>query len=57
MPIGSDQLVAFRADGQDIFFRVGKESRCRAGDDIALAVNTDRLHLFDGETSRSLLWA
>ena len=57
MPIGSDQLVAFRADGQDIFFRVGKESRCRAGDDIALAVNTNRLHLFDGETSRSLLWA
>jgi multiple sugar transport system ATP-binding protein len=56
MPIGSDQLVGFRADGQDIFFRVGKESRYRAGDDIALAVNTNRLHLFERETSRSLLW-
>jgi multiple sugar transport system ATP-binding protein len=56
MPVGSDQLVGFRTDGQDIFFRVAKESRYRPGDEIALAVNTNRLHLFDRGTTRSLLW-
>jgi multiple sugar transport system ATP-binding protein len=57
MPVGSDQLIGFRADGPDIFFRVAKEGRYRAGDHIALAVNTNRLHLFDRDTTRSLLWA
>ena len=57
MPMGSDQLVGFRADGQEIFFRVGKEARYRAGDAIALAVNVNRLHLFDRDTLRSLPWA
>jgi multiple sugar transport system ATP-binding protein len=56
MPVGSDQLVGLRAEDQDVFFRVAKESRYRAGDDIALGVNLNRLHVFDRDTTRSLLW-
>ena len=56
MPVGSDQLVGLRADDQDVFFRVAKESRYNAGDDIVLAVNLNRLHVFDKATMRSLVW-
>ena len=56
MPVGSDQLVGLRADDQDVFFRVAKESRYSAGDEITLAVNQNRLHVFDTATERSLVW-
>jgi multiple sugar transport system ATP-binding protein len=54
MPVGSDQLVGLHAD-HDVFFRVAKESRYRAGDKIVLGVNVDRLHVFDKRTTESLL--
>ena len=56
MPVGSDQLVGLRADDQDVFFRVAKESRYGAGGEITLGVNVNRLHVFDKDTTRSLLW-
>jgi hypothetical protein len=54
MPVGSDQLVGLHA-AEDVFFRVSKESRYRAGDEIVLGVNVDRLHVFDKHTTESLL--
>ncbi len=56
MPVGSDQLVGLRVEGEDVFFRVAKESRYVAGDDIVLAINVNRLHVFDKDTTRSLVW-
>jgi multiple sugar transport system ATP-binding protein len=54
MPVGSDHLVGLHAD-EDVFFRVAKESRYRAGDEIELGVNVERLHVFDKRTTQTLL--
>jgi multiple sugar transport system ATP-binding protein len=43
-------------EGKRLFCRVGKELRHREGDNVALAVNTHRLHLFDKASGRSLVW-
>jgi multiple sugar transport system ATP-binding protein len=56
MPGGADQTVSLRIGARDVFFRVGKESRCRSGEPAGFAVSPHRLHLFDRETKRSLLW-
>ena len=51
MPVGSDQLIGLHAD-EDMFFRVAKESRYRAGDEIVLGLNVNRLHVFDTRIAR-----
>jgi multiple sugar transport system ATP-binding protein len=56
LPIGSDQFLGVDVDGASVFVRVGKEFHHRAGENIMLAVNTGRLHLFDKETGKSLVW-
>jgi len=56
MPIGSDQFLNMKLEGEELFFRVGKETRHRNGEEVTLAANLDRLHLFDPETEKSLLW-
>ncbi|HEY9162973.1 MAG TPA: TOBE domain-containing protein [Magnetovibrio sp.] len=56
MPVGSDQFLSMRVEGKEVFFRVGKEIHHRNGENVALAVNVNRLHLFDKETQKSLLW-
>lgn len=56
LPIGSDQFLNMKLEGEELFFRVGKETRHRNGEEVTLAANLDRLHLFDPETEKSLLW-
>jgi len=56
MPIGSDQFLNMKLEGEELFFRVGKETRHRNGEEVTLAANLDRLHLFDQDTQKSLLW-
>ena len=56
LPVGSDQFLGIEAEGKRLFCRVGKELRHREGDNVALAVNTHRLHLFDKASGRSLVW-
>ncbi len=56
MPIGSDQFLNMKLEGKELFFRVGKETRHGNGEEVTLAANLDRLHLFDPETQKSLLW-
>jgi multiple sugar transport system ATP-binding protein len=55
MPIGSDQYLSMKLEGLELFFRVGKESRHRSGEEVTLAANLDRLHVFDPHTAESLL--
>lgn len=56
MPIGSDQYLNMKLEGEELFFRVGKENRHRNGEEVFLAANLHRLHLFDPATGQSLLW-
>jgi multiple sugar transport system ATP-binding protein len=56
LPVGSDQFLGLEAEGKLLFCRVGKELHHREGENIALAVNTNRLHLFDKASGQTLLW-
>lgn len=55
MPVGSDQYLSMRVDGKEVFFRVGKEIHHKNGENVSLAINVNRLHIFDKETEASLL--
>ncbi len=56
LPVGSDQFLGVEVEGRPLFFRVGKEMQHRDGDNVALVVNVNRLHLFDRKDGRSLVW-
>jgi multiple sugar transport system ATP-binding protein len=43
-------------EGTRLFFRLGKEVHHKDGDNAELAVNLNRLHLFDKQTTQSLVW-
>lgn len=56
LPVGSDQFLGFDLAGVDLFFRVGKDLAHALGDDVALSVDLNRLHLFDKDSGETLLW-
>jgi multiple sugar transport system ATP-binding protein len=56
LPIGSDQFLGLELEGQELFFRVGKDLRHATGEVAALAVDVNRLHIFDPDSGKSLLW-
>jgi len=56
LPIGSDQFLGLELEGEELFFRVGKDLRHATGETAALAVDVNRLHIFDPDSGRSLLW-
>jgi len=56
LPVGSDQFYEMEVEGVRLFFRLGKEVQHKEGDNAELAVNLNRLHLFDKQTSQSLVW-
>ncbi len=56
LPMGSEQYVSMTIEGTEAFFRLGKEHKHKGGDNISLDINRNRLHVFDQETERSLLW-
>jgi multiple sugar transport system ATP-binding protein len=53
-PLGSDTLLLIQAGGSEIVARVPPQTGVRPGDPLSLAVDVDRLHLFDAATGRSL---
>ncbi|MBD1548471.1 ABC transporter ATP-binding protein [Roseibium aggregatum] len=55
MPVGSDQFLGLKVEGEELFFRVNKDLRHDYGDRIRLSANTARLHVFDAETEASLI--
>ena len=55
LPIGSDQFLGMELEGNELFFRVGKDLHHTAGETIALAVDVKRLHVFDPESGQTLL--
>jgi len=56
LPMGSEQYLSMTIEGTEVFFRLGKEHKHKDGDSVSLEVNRNRLHVFDKETRRSLLW-
>ena len=56
LPVGSDQFLEVEVEGAPLFFRVGKEGQHKAGDNLTLKVNLNRLHLFDKQDGRSVVW-
>jgi multiple sugar transport system ATP-binding protein len=56
LPMGSEQYLSMTIEGTEVFFRLGKEHKHKDGDKVSLEVNRNRLHVFDKETGRSLLW-
>jgi len=56
LPVGSDQFFELEVEGAKLFVRLGKEAQHGVGDNAALGVNLNRLHLFDKQTSQSLVW-
>ncbi|MFW5330351.1 ABC transporter ATP-binding protein [Hydrogenophaga sp. ZJX-1] len=57
LPVGSDQFLEMEVEGSKLFLRLGKECRYREGDSASLTINANRLHLFDKQSTQSLLWA
>jgi multiple sugar transport system ATP-binding protein len=55
LPVGSDHYLGMRVGGAELFFRVNKDRQHGYGEQIALAANTNRLHLFDAETGANLV--
>jgi multiple sugar transport system ATP-binding protein len=56
MPVGSDQYLSMRVNDKEVFFRVGKEISHKNGENVSLAINVNRLHIFDQTSKESLLW-
>lgn len=56
LPVGSDQFLEMAVADTKLFFRVGKECQYKAGDQASLSINLNRLHVFDAETTKNLLW-
>jgi len=57
LPVGSDQFLDMDLEGARLFLRLGKECRYREGDTATLAINLNRLHLFDKTSTQSILWS
>ena len=56
LPVGSDQFLDMDMDGARLFLRLGKECRYREGETATLAINLNRIHLFDKASTESILW-
>lgn len=55
LPVGSDQFLGIDIDGEELFFRVGRELRYITGEAVAFAADVNRLHVFDPDSGTSLL--
>ena len=58
LPIGSDQFLEVQfsnTDNKSYFFRVGKEYRNSGTQEFNFQINTNRIHLFDTQTTMTLL--
>jgi multiple sugar transport system ATP-binding protein len=55
-PLGAETLVYLRLDGvaEEVVARVGRDSRARVGDQLAMTIDLRATHVFDADTTRSL---
>jgi multiple sugar transport system ATP-binding protein len=53
-PLGDEVIVHARAGDHLLVYRLAPERTPRVGDELAIAVELERLHLFDPETEERL---
>ncbi len=56
LPVGSDQFLGMQFGKDELFFRVGKDLAHKTGSAVELAVDVNRLHVFDPDSTKSLIW-
>lgn len=57
LPVGSDQFLELDVEGVKVFLRVGKEGQYQPGENARLKINLNRVHLFDQQDGRNLIWS
>ena len=55
-PLGAETLVYLRLEGvaEEVVARVGRDSRARVGDQLAMTIDLRATHVFDADSGRSL---
>jgi multiple sugar transport system ATP-binding protein len=55
-PLGAETLLYLRLEnvGEELVARVGRDSRARVGDPLAMTIDLRATHVFDVDTTRSL---
>ncbi|HEX6140296.1 MAG TPA: sn-glycerol-3-phosphate ABC transporter ATP-binding protein UgpC [Candidatus Limnocylindria bacterium] len=53
--LGNEELIHAQAEGNEIVALIPSDRRVKPGEDIQLGVQSDKLHVFDPETERSLV--
>jgi multiple sugar transport system ATP-binding protein len=55
-PLGAETLVYLRLEGvaEEVVARVGRDSRARVGDQLAMTIDLRATHVFDADSTRSL---
>lgn len=56
-PLGRENLVDVRIDGESFLLLADTEDTHKAGDSVKLKFNMDKAQFFDPKTEKSLLWA
>ena len=56
-PLGREDLVAVTIGGAEVHLLVDNSRGVRAGDNISIVLNTDKVQFFDPGTELSLLWS
>ncbi|MDR5683312.1 MAG: sn-glycerol-3-phosphate ABC transporter ATP-binding protein UgpC [Armatimonadota bacterium] len=54
-PLGSDVILYLDAGGHSIVARVDAHSPAKMGDDVTVALDLRRMHLFDAETHKAII--
>ncbi|MDR7439115.1 MAG: ABC transporter ATP-binding protein [Armatimonadota bacterium] len=54
-PLGSDVILYLEAGGYSLVARVGADSSARMGDEVTVALDLSRLHLFDPRTHQAIV--
>ena len=53
-PLGDEVILHLTAHGQPFVAKVSSRHRCAVGERVALAIDPDKMHLFDDETGANL---
>jgi multiple sugar transport system ATP-binding protein len=56
-PLGAETLLMLSLDAAnaEVIARVGRDARCRSGDRLEIALDTNAVHLFDPATTRTMV--
>lgn len=56
-PVGAETIIIATAGGEGVTARVEAEATASAGEDVTLVARPDKVHVFDVQTERNILFA